>query len=170
MLLTDLFTQIADAIREKDGTEERIAAVDFPSRILAISTEGETGEGDVLPLRITCGEFVLTEDITTEYEFYHNGSGIPIISVIYAEGCFDTTADNPIIQKYTTVFGAGIFKADGSIYSNPNAGVILNSGNFGVAYNDIFVNATEEKITIKTRATSYPYRKGISYKWLCVFR
>ena len=26
MLLTDLFTQIADAIREKDGTEEKIAA------------------------------------------------------------------------------------------------------------------------------------------------
>lgn len=38
MALTDLFSNIADAIREKDGTTAEITASDFPDRIRAIST------------------------------------------------------------------------------------------------------------------------------------
>lgn len=41
MSLTSLFTDIADAIREKDGTTEDIVASDFPDRILAIPTVGD---------------------------------------------------------------------------------------------------------------------------------
>lgn len=40
MALADLFTDIADAIREKDGTTETIVANDFPARIQAIETGG----------------------------------------------------------------------------------------------------------------------------------
>lgn len=38
--LTELFTDVADAIREKDGSTEAIAAADFPTRILALATGG----------------------------------------------------------------------------------------------------------------------------------
>lgn len=43
MSLTTLFTDIADAIREKDGTQENIVASTFPERIRAIPTNGESG-------------------------------------------------------------------------------------------------------------------------------
>lgn len=39
MALTDLFSNIADAIREKDGTTAEITANDFPDRIRAIPTD-----------------------------------------------------------------------------------------------------------------------------------
>lgn len=39
MALTDLFSNIADAIREKDGTTAEITASDFPDRIRAIPTD-----------------------------------------------------------------------------------------------------------------------------------
>lgn len=42
MSLTTLFTDIADAIREKDGTQEDIVASTFPERIRAIPTGGGT--------------------------------------------------------------------------------------------------------------------------------
>ena len=44
MALADLFTGIADAIREKDGTTDAIVASTFPARISAIPTGGSPGE------------------------------------------------------------------------------------------------------------------------------
>lgn len=42
--LTELFEDIADAIRAKDGTSAQITASDFPTRILAIPSGGGGGE------------------------------------------------------------------------------------------------------------------------------
>lgn len=44
MLLTDLLTNIANAIRQKDGTTDPVQVSTFPDRILAIPT-GITPEG-----------------------------------------------------------------------------------------------------------------------------
>ena len=40
MTLTQLFTQIANAIRSKKGTSAKITASDFPTEIASISTQG----------------------------------------------------------------------------------------------------------------------------------
>ena len=44
MALTDFFTKIADAIRQKDGTTEQIIASTFPQRILDIQSGGSDFE------------------------------------------------------------------------------------------------------------------------------
>lgn len=50
--LNELFTGVADAIREKEGSTEAIAAADFPSRISALATGGgfNTEQYDVIKL------------------------------------------------------------------------------------------------------------------------
>lgn len=54
MSLTSLFTDIADAIREKEGTTEPIPASSFAERILAI----ETGSSFAVPLIVNTNEGV----------------------------------------------------------------------------------------------------------------
>lgn len=44
MELKTLFSDIADAIREKTGTTDKIVASDFPSKIRSITTGGGSGE------------------------------------------------------------------------------------------------------------------------------
>ena len=46
MTLGELFAGIANAIRSKDGTTDRIPALTFPERIMAISGGGGGGGGN----------------------------------------------------------------------------------------------------------------------------
>lgn len=50
--ITDLFDDIADAIREQDETTDPIVADTFPSRIRAIPTGGGT-DGQFFPMNPT---------------------------------------------------------------------------------------------------------------------
>jgi hypothetical protein len=49
MALTDYLKSVADAIREKTGTTDKIPALDFPSRILSIPQEGTSGGESFVP-------------------------------------------------------------------------------------------------------------------------
>lgn len=54
--LSDLFAQIADKIRAKEGTSAPIPATDFPSRIGAIQTGIETGDATATASDILSGK------------------------------------------------------------------------------------------------------------------
>ena len=74
MALTDFFTQIADAIRQKDGTTQPIVATDFPQRIFDIRSGGGG-----LPSHIKTGTINLPEDsvsVTIEHGLGHVPSAI----------------------------------------------------------------------------------------------
>lgn len=56
MALAELFTDIADAIREKDGTTETIVANNFPARIQAIQTGIDTSDATATSADIASGK------------------------------------------------------------------------------------------------------------------
>lgn len=70
MVLTELFTNIANAIRSKDGTSGLINATDFPDRITNIPNDGS----DTLTerLRLTIKNYSMPKDVTElpPYIFY----------------------------------------------------------------------------------------------------
>ena len=65
MTLTDLFTAIANAIREKTGKTESIVAENFPSEIAAIQAGGGASV-EILPATVT--DKGMFEPGTNEYE------------------------------------------------------------------------------------------------------
>lgn len=56
MTLNELFTDIANAIREKEGSADPIPAEEFASRILAISTGVDTGDATAAASDIRSGK------------------------------------------------------------------------------------------------------------------
>ena len=78
MALTDFFTQIANAIRSKDGTTEPIVATDFPQRILDIPSGGVSSD-----IRLATGTFTPSADVKT-VEIEHGLSAMPNFSIVFA--------------------------------------------------------------------------------------
>ena len=63
MELTELFTSVANAIRDKKGTEEKILATDFPKEIEELETRGAENtvlNDEVLRTPNDFGNFVST--------------------------------------------------------------------------------------------------------------
>ena len=77
MSLTDFFTQIANAIRSKDGTTDPILATNFPQRILDIPSSG----GEIV--KISSGTFTPSSDVTS-VEIEHGLSVTPNFSIVFA--------------------------------------------------------------------------------------
>ena len=78
MALTDFFTQIANAIRSKDGTTEPIVATDFPQRILDIPSGGASSD-----IRLATGTFTPSADVSS-VEIEHGLSVKPNFSIVFA--------------------------------------------------------------------------------------
>ena len=78
MSLTDFFTQIANAIRSKDGTTEPIVATDFPQRILDIPSGGVSSD-----IRLATGTFTPSADVSN-VEIEHGLSVTPNFSIVFA--------------------------------------------------------------------------------------
>ena len=97
MALTDLFTNIANAIRTKDGTTGLIVANDFPTRILNIPSGGTSDN-------FATGTFTVAEDVRMTWNQYsssyytipHGLDATPNVCVVWADcstvntdtGCF----------------------------------------------------------------------------------
>lgn len=147
MALTDFLTQIADAIRSKDGTTEPIVATDFPQRILDISS----GRSE-LPSTIKTGTFTVAED-TTETITIPHGLGItPVAAFIFP--------DNPdyAIGKIAYTFMGG-FGGSTVAYVTSNAmGMTEKYSTFAIVKDD-------DNITITNQNTSYKVRAGLIYRW-----
>lgn len=83
MTLIELFNRIANAIREKEGSEELIAALDFPAKILAIQT-GELTEEEYKELLLIAEDILIAPtDSATQMALLNEvmGTGDPYFAI-----------------------------------------------------------------------------------------
>ena len=148
MALTDFLTQIADAIRSKDGTTDSIVATDFPQRILDIPSGGGSG----LPDNIKTGTFTVAEDTIETMTIPHGVGVTPIRVYIFP--------DNPeyIIGNIAYSFVGGASSASVAYVTNNTAGA-------SDRYNAYTITVDETNITITNVDTSYKIRSGVTYRW-----
>ena len=148
MALTDFLTQIADAIRSKDGTTEPIVANDFPQRILNIPSGGVS----VLPDTIKTGTFTVAEDTLETITIQHGLGTTPVIVLILP--------DNPnyVIGKipYSIIGGIDI-SAEKIVTSNTSA---LTS-----KYGIVTITHDDTNIVIALQTSNYKMIAGLVYRW-----
>lgn len=153
MALTDFFTQIANAIRSKDGTTEPIVAIDFPQRILDIPSGGVSSD-----IRLATGTFTPSADVTT-VEIEHGLSAKPNFSIVFA--IVDSAmGDNSHITASCCVnfdkqFNMRIRGSWGKVYAYQNFGEISDT--------------YSESTVIFNNAGSYlgdKFVSGKTYKWI----
>ena len=148
MSLTDFFTQIANAIRSKDGTTEPIVATDFPQRILDIPS-GES----VLPSNIKTGTFTVAEDTDETIIIPHGCGSTPINVFIYP--------DNP---EY--LIGNIAYSFLGGTTSSAYKLVVTVNKAFAEKINVFNVDIDDTNITITDINNIYKFRAGAIYRWL----
>ena len=132
--MTSLFSDIADAIREKSGSTEQIVADNFPDAIHFLSTGGI---GDVFSPSIYQGvpnsvdNFALTvrpilEDIPNDSEsnkvnfvaFYRNFEPPESSSGIIINGIIRISGDTIVVTGASSTFMNGILKAEDCVVQN----------------------------------------------------
>lgn len=140
-------TSIADAIREKTSTSDRIQAIDMADMILSI--EGGGGSG-TLPM--TYGSFTPTEKIDCENypEIKHGLQKKPDVMILYAE---EQYPDNGCFWYF--IFGKGFARCN---YSN--------WGNY--ATKDIAYTLTDEGLKITGLGSSISFIAGKTYNWIAI--
>ena len=172
MALTDFFTQIANAIRSKDGTTEPIVATDFPQRILDIPSGGGGGSSDI---KVATGTIILSEDrrivwsqYSSQYMEIEHGLGVtPNFAFMY-DADF-TTKDN-----YPAYSGAFIKLSDVGLEPYRSAAIDRSynaTGGFAV---DNIQNNDPEKEGKRYTDTVYRFGAGNActliagrtYKWI----
>lgn len=84
--LGNLFGDIADAIREKNGETATMKPTAFAEAIRAIEVGGGSGEGGGTNMIITGGERTVTASETTSVTFTHNLGVMPDIIVVITFG------------------------------------------------------------------------------------
>lgn len=118
--LTDLFSNIANAIREKTGDTETIPAFNFPTAItnLPAGTEFHVG----VPNNGQAYQYDWLKNCThimgiaqANYTF---GSSLIVVGFIYT----------PDTQKVVKLISGGVQYADGTFSYNANSGSLLVSG------------------------------------------
>ena len=149
MALTDFLTQIANAIRSKDGTTEPIVATDFPQRILDIPSGGGSG----LPDSVKTGTFTVAEDTADTVIIAHGlGAVTPSTVLIYP--------DNPeyVIGKIKYAILGGIDISGEKIVTSNASGL---AGKYGI----MSITVDETNIIITPSNTTYRLVAGLNYRW-----
>ena len=147
MSLTDFFTQIANAIRSKDGTTEPIVATDFPQRILDIPSVES-----VLPSNIKTGTFTVAEDTVETITIPHGLGATPTMFFIFP--------DNPeyIIGNIGYTF-MGIAKDLGITFATKSNKLMA------IVYSIYTPTCDDANIIITNTNTTYMLRAGVTYRW-----
>ena len=172
MSLTDFFTQIANAIRSKDGSTDPILATNFPQRILDIPSGSGGGSSDI---KVATGTIVLSEDrrivwsqYASQYMEIEHGLGVaPNFALMY-DADF-TTKDN-----YPAYNRAFIKLADVGLEPYMSATIDRTYSTSGGFATDIIYNSDSEKEGKRYTDTVYRFGTansciliaGRTYKWL----
>ena len=153
MALTDFFTQIANAIRSKDGTTEPIVATDFPQRILDIPSGGVSSD-----IRLATGTFTPSADVKT-VEIEHGLSAMPNFSIVFAivDSAFGgngyitiSCCVNADIQSYIRIRGSW-----GNVSNAMKFGEVSDTyGESTVIFNNVGGNTGDKFVS------------GTTYKWI----
>ena len=148
MSLTDLFTQIANSIRSKDGTTEPIVATDFPQRILDIPSGGGSG----LPDSIKTGTYIVAEDTVETITIPHGLGTTPTMFFIFP--------DNPeyIIGNIGYTF-LGTAKDIGITFATKHNKMMA------LVYSIYTVTCDDTNIILTNTNESYLLRAGVTYRW-----
>ena len=147
MALTDFLTQIANAIRSKDGTTEPIVATDFPQRILDIPSVES-----VLPSNIKTGTFTVAEDTVETITIPHGLGATPTMFFIFP--------DNPeyIIGNIGYTF-MGIAKDLGITFATKSNKLMA------IVYSIYTPTCDDANIIITNTNETYMIRAGVTYRW-----
>ena len=148
MALTDFLTQIADAIRSKDGTSDAIVATDFPQRILNIPSGG----GSDLPDTIKTGTFTVAEDTIETITIPHGLGVTPTIVLILSDNI------DYAIRKIPYAILGGIDISEEKI-------VTSNSGALTVKYGIMTITNDNTNIVITVSNSNYKMIAGLVYRW-----
>ena len=154
--LSNLFSDIADAIRAKTGSAEEIIADDFPTAIAAISGSGTpTINGKTFD----CGTFTTASNITANYTVSHALGRTPEFLVLW------TVNNDCSVQCVLGKWNANINM------TYRNAGVIAANGglNSGAATsNTVYRSAANATTLTLNCSATYPLLAGTTYQWLVI--
>lgn len=118
--LTDLFTNIANAIRDKTGNSETISAANFPTAITNLPAGAEFHAGT--PNNGSAYKYDWLKNCThimgIAMATYFFDSNLHVVAFIYT----------PDTQKVVKLIDGGVEFTNGSISYNANVGQILVSG------------------------------------------
>ena len=159
------YTDIANAIRGKNGTEIQYKPSEMAAAITAISGGGEEG------LQILNGSFIPSED-TKEYTVEHNLGKIPRIVCFFL-------SDSDLVERDVPTFRFNLgcdFLENGKVFnltvspgsSNP---IQFNRESFyGYPSNSLFA-ATTSAVRFGGSGVSslyYMFKAGVEYQWFIV--
>ena len=149
MALTDFFTQIANAIRSKDGTTEPIVATDFPQRILDIPSGSAVD--------FTFGTVTPTADTQT-IEIEHGLGHKPTLFCLYAIGG---------IQAINSSTCSCIRTDYGDLGSGCYSSARMYNGSIAQSYLDSRrATADVTKLTFISGYDTHYFRSGWTFFWI----
>ena len=163
MALTDLFTNIANAIREKDGTTGLIMANDFPTRILNIPSGGTSDN-------FATGTFTVAEDVRITWNQYsssyyaipHGLETTPNVCAVWADYSTVNTDTGYFLTSdfVQAIYVEGAMKQRNYTRTyNATNGVVTDSGDAKIIEPD--------GSNIKMGAETGTYlRAGYTYRWM----
>lgn len=197
--LTELFSAIAGAIREKTGASGKITANSFPAEIAKIETgsgvdpsDATAAAGDILSgktayiasgkttgtLKMAQGTVTLTKAVTSAaYEMIpHNLGAVPSIILLWVENepAFDTTASYNVVCGYALNFSSGLIPG---VRANKSAAQCINSSG-GAAGDTTGATSTvcdADQITattfrLRTNGASRCWANGATIQWIVMAR
>ena len=153
-------TSIANAIREKAETSDSLV---FPSGFLNAISNLEVGSG--LPNGISAlasGTFTISSNNVSTYTFEHGLGVKPNFYFVVAAKEFQYTEwNNAIYRIFGEDLGGNIcFKA--LWYSNSSTDALVSRNVRGG-----YIATNDSTITTENFGTSYTFRNGMTYVWVC---
>ena len=163
--LSNLFSDIADAVRTKTGSAEEIIADDFPTAIAAISGGGTP---TINGRAFDCGTFTLANDQAAIFTIPHSLGVVPRSAFIWAKSSdlnvgktstqarFNLEADNVSLYPWQTM--ASLLQQ--STFSSI---IFVSAAN----NSDHSLYADSNNLTVRYSAGA-PMIGGIEYQWLAI--